>query len=359
MAGMVLTGTMTTETLNLMTGMAAAAVALLIGWRAAAIGRFLGLLDYPDPSGGRKRHSTVTPLVGGLAVAVSFQIAAAALLLLQGEDSAVFDWQVAWFALAVGAMCMVGTIDDRLGLSPAVRLSVTMLVLALTVVYAPDFRIEFLRFNGVDRLVILPGWLAAVFTLLCLIGLLNAVNMADGKNGLVITMALIWTAVLFVRNPQPLDPLLFAVGVSLAVLLVFNLKGRLFLGDSGSYCISAVFGLLSIYAYNHGFGSFDAAQVAIMFLIPVLDTVRLMAWRMRHGRSPFAGDRNHLHHYLNARFDWSIGLVIYGGLVAIPNLLAVLQPEYSLVWLCIGGLLYVMTLSMTARPGVFHEGFSA
>jgi UDP-GlcNAc:undecaprenyl-phosphate/decaprenyl-phosphate GlcNAc-1-phosphate transferase len=350
---------MTGASLNILAGLVAVLVTFLIGSNADRIGRRLGLLDYPDPFGGRKRHSRVTPLVGGLAIVLGFEIAAIITIALLVEDSPSLDWQVAWIAAAVGAMALVGLADDRFSLSPVLRLAIATIVLTLTVVYAPDFRVEFLRFTGVAELIVLPAAASIIFTLVCLIGLLNAVNMADGKNGLVITLAIIWTAVLFARNPAPFDPLLFAVMGSLIVLLAFNMKGALFLGDGGSYGISAIFGLLAIYAYNHSFATFAAEQVAIMFLIPVLDTVRLMTWRVRHRRSPFAGDRNHLHHYLHARWDWPAGLVIYGALVATPNLLAVLVPEHSLAWLFLGVTMYGATLWATARRGTFREGFSA
>lgn len=240
-----------------------------------------------------------------------------------------------------------------------VRLALTSFVLVLTIVEVPDLRVDFLRFAGADQLVLLPPWASVLFTLICLIGLLNAVNMADGKNGIVLTLSLIWTAVLFARNPQPFDPLLFGIAGSLAVMLWFNMKGALFLGDGGSYGISAIFGLLAIYAYNHSFATFDAGQVALLFLVPVLDTVRLMAWRMGQGRSPFSGDRNHLHHYLHARWGWPAGLGIYAALVALPNFLGVMFPVYSLALLGLGAFMYVATLFAATRGGTVRRGVRA
>jgi UDP-GlcNAc:undecaprenyl-phosphate GlcNAc-1-phosphate transferase len=344
--------------LSALTAVIALAIAFTVGRYANAIGHRLGLLDFPDPFGGRKRHRRVTPLVGGIAVVLAFEAAVLLTSMLFDHDSPTLDWQLGWIGGAVLGMALIGLADDRLGLSPSLRLSVTTIILGVTVIYVPDFRVDFLRFTGVGELIVLPAWGAMLFTLVCLIGLLNAVNMADGKNGLVITLALIWTAILFARNPYTFDPLLSAAAAALLMLLVFNMRGALFLGDCGSYGISAIYGLLSIYAYNHGLASFGAEQVAIMFLIPVLDTIRLMTWRLRYGRSPFAGDRNHLHHYLHARWGWPVGLAIYALLVATPNLLAVVAPEHSLAWLGLGVLLYGVTLRTAARRGTFREGFS-
>lgn len=350
---------MTAMSLNMLCAAIGVGIALFVGQNASRIGSLLGLLDYPDPFGGRKRHARVTPLVGGLAVVLAFEASALLLYHLLAKDSALLDWQILWFGFAVGAMALVGLADDRMGLSPIVRLALTSFVLVLTILEVPDLRVDFLRFAGVDQLILLPAWASVLFTLLCLIGLLNAVNMADGKNGIVLTLSLIWTAVLFARNPQPFDPLLFGIAGSLVVMLWFNMKGALFLGDGGSYGISAIFGLLAIYAYNHSFATFDAGQVALLFLVPVLDTVRLMVWRMRQGRNPFSGDRNHLHHYLHARWGWPAGLGIYAALVALPNFLGVMFPAYSLALLGLGTVMYVATLFLATRGGTVRRGVSA
>lgn len=71
------------------------------------------------------------------------------------------------------------------------------------------------------------------------------------------------------------------MAAALAVTLVFNLRGRLFLGDSGSYALSFVVAMLAIYTYDVGFTRLPADLVALWFLIPVVDCLRLMAKRMR------------------------------------------------------------------------------
>lgn len=346
------------DILNLVGGLLGVLVAYAVGSRADGLGRRLGLLDFPDPFGGRKRHDRVTPLVGGIAIVGAFEMAAVLVLAWMPVSAPEVSWHLAWVAGAVLVMSLIGLADDRLGLSPTFRLVATTIVLLLTITYAPDFRVDFLRFSWLDQIVIFSPFAATVFTLLSLIGLLNAVNMADGKNGIVITLSLIWTALLFAKNPNQFDPLLFAVIGALIVLLAYNMRGALFLGDGGSYGVSAIFGLLVIYAYNHNFATFGASQVAIMFLVPIVDTMRLMTWRVLQGRSPFSGDRRHLHHYLHARWGWPAGLVIYGTLVAIPNLLALVWPVYSLPWLGLAFALYVATLWISTRRTSLQHGFS-
>ena len=261
----------------------------------AASAARLGLLDFPDSDGGRKRHAAITPLVGGIAIAGAS--VGAALLAMQMAPAPAQAVHLAWLAGSVAAMFCIGVADDRFHLSPVLRLGAALIVLLLVTSEAPDFSLAFLRFSGQQRLWLLDSW-GDGFTLLCLLGLLNAVNMADGKNGIVIGMGLIWTVVLAAHAPAAMLPVLAAAGAALAVLWGFNMKGRLFLGDGGSYAISALFGLLAIYAYNHDFEVMRADDVAVMFAIPVFDTIRLMISRVAQRRSPFEGDRDHLHHHL-------------------------------------------------------------
>ena len=151
--------------------------------------------------------------------------------------------------------------------------------------------------------------------------------------------------VLAAHVPVSMLPLLAAVGVALLVIGGFNMAGRLFLGDGGCYAISTLFGLLAIYAYNHDFEAMRADDVAVMFAIPVFDTVRLMAVRLARGRSPFEGDRDHLHHHLFDWVGWPPGLVAYLAMVALPNAGALVWRGTGLFWLLVSLVLYVGILA--------------
>jgi UDP-GlcNAc:undecaprenyl-phosphate GlcNAc-1-phosphate transferase len=324
-----------------------AVTALVIGLRADPLGRRTGLLDFPDGEGGRKRHATVTPLVGGIAVAAALGIGvyASGLASADAPSVALHLW---WLLVVVAVMYGVGLTDDRFALGPKLRLGLTLGILLLAVVFAPDFSLPLIRFSALPDVWIL-GAAGDVLALLALLGLVNAVNMADGKNGVVIGMCLVWTVVLATWMPLSFAPILAAVGAALAVLFVFNMRGLLFLGDSGSYALSGVFGLLAIYTYNHNFAEVRADHVAALFLVPVLDTIRLMSVRTARGGSPFAGDREHLHHYLWDSLGWPRGLAVYLAVVALPNLLNMLQPSLGVLWLAVGALAYVGVLLAAGR----------
>jgi UDP-GlcNAc:undecaprenyl-phosphate GlcNAc-1-phosphate transferase len=319
-------------------------LSLLVGRFARAIGTSLNLLDHPDSAGGRKQHRRVTPLVGGIAVAGA---ALAAMMLVRGTTAdAALALDMGWLALAVGVMFMIGAVDDRRNLNPYLRLGAAVAILSLVVIAAPHFSLDSLLFSGeVDAAAM--GNFGPLFALLCLVGLLNAVNMADGKNGVVIGMGLIWTVLLALHAPVALLPVLAATGVALAVMLGFNMANRLFLGDGGSYAVSTLFGLLAIAIYNIDADRLRADEVALLFAVPVFDTIRLMATRLMQGRSPMEGDRDHLHHHLHARIGWPRGLLVYLTMVAAPNFAALIWPGSGLVWLAVTFLAYLGVLVAT------------
>lgn len=307
-------------------------VSVLVGSNAMRIGRGLDLLDLPD--GNRKLHARATPLVGGIAVGGA-SVTGALLSYWQGADTYLL-----WLIVAVTVMFGIGMVDDRRHLPPVTRLLATVSLLLIAIAVVPEFRVTALRFTSASHPFLLGFSGGLIFTLLSLVGLLNAVNMADGKNGIVAGMALVWTLVLAAHAPPILLPLLVATGVALAVIGAYNMAGKLFLGDGGSYAVSALFGLLAIVVYNQPGSDMAADDVALLFVIPVLDTIRLMAARMARGQSPFTAGRDHLHHFIYARIGWPLGLAVYLALVALPNAGALVWPGTGFAWLAVSLVAY-------------------
>jgi UDP-GlcNAc:undecaprenyl-phosphate GlcNAc-1-phosphate transferase len=204
----------------------------------------------------------------------------------------------------------------------------TVLLFASAIALDPRFLIGAFYFTGMTP-IILPFWVAWVFTLLVMIGFLNAVNMADGKNGLVISMSLYWAVALSLAGPQGLFIIMLPLSVMLLVLLGHNMFSRLFLGDGGAYGLAALFVMLSILSYNITPGAITADMLTLFFIIPGIDMIRLFVRRIVKGRSPTSADRDHLHHYLYTMVGWPLGLIIYLVLMAVPGLIAISRPALA------------------------------
>jgi UDP-GlcNAc:undecaprenyl-phosphate/decaprenyl-phosphate GlcNAc-1-phosphate transferase len=320
-------------------------VSLMICFMGDRIGQLLGVMDAPD--GVRKLHSRATPLVGGLAIMLPVVLSSLFL-----ANATTFTPFYLSFAAATAAVMLLGLVDDRKHIRPYIRLAISVVIGYGVIIVVPDINVTFLSFTFLDSPVFLNGIWALIFTLLCLVGLQNAINMADGQNGLVMGMTLIWVVCLSAYAPTHLLPLLGVFAIGLAIALIFNLNGRLFLGDSGSYAISISMGILAIYIYTVGFDRLPADIVAIWFLVPVLDCLRLMVMRMVRGRSPFSSDRHHLHHMLQGLMSTRRALVCYLGLVAVPGVLAWAVPALTLWWGVITFVIYAIILAVQKQKRV-------
>lgn len=295
-------------------------MSLLLCARANSVGSYFRLMDVPDA---RKTHRKATPLMGGVILLLAFAPTASIYVLLHSSERWLPSLLI-WVG-CIAAMTLVGIADDRHSLSPRARLLISFAIFVLAAVIDPTFNVRILEFQYPDWTLGLGTWsLAIVFTSICCVGLINAVNMADGKNGLVIGLCLGWLLLMSMRAPDALLPVIALLAAALIILLAFNLGGKLFLGDGGAYGLACALGLLAIMIYNspgtHTQRAISADELVVLFAIPVFDSFRLTFVRVRQGRSPMSADRNHLHHLLQDKFGWPGGLLIYLIIAIVPAL---------------------------------------
>jgi len=323
----------------------AAVMTLLL---AAYSKRIAGWLDLFDRPGGLKKHRDPTPLMGGVALIVVL-VPILIAYMLSYEPEGIGHWALSSFAAAMLGCALIGTIDDHKPLSARIRFLGTLVIFWGLLLIEPRFMLGELYFTGSESPVPLGYLGGTAFTLFTLLGFLNAVNMADGKNGLVMGLSGIWALILAVVGPPGIIPVMLPLAVMLFVLGGFNLAGKLFLGDGGTYGLAAILSLAATYSYNFHGGSLKADGLILLFLIPVMDMMRLIAARLADGRSPMSGDRDHLHHYLLSAAGWPGGLAIYLLMVLLPNWLGVIRPD--LVPLLIGlSMLFYFLIIVRCRP---------
>ncbi len=265
--------------------------ALILALRALA--HRLDLLDRP---GGRKQHEMPTPTVGGLAM-----FGAVALALLAGhaytENMAV--------VMGCGAgLVVLGTLDDRYGLHFKVRLLIQA-ILSLVVILAADGEVTHigaLLWGGDIGL----GLLAVPFSVVAFVGGINSLNMIDGADGVAGKMAAITLAgvgvIFYLSGNVELMPMVFTLLGALVGFLLFNTRllvrrAWVFMGDAGSMWLGLTLGWFMAQV-THRPGAAEPALVFWLFGIPVIDTLAVIAGRVRRKVSPFAPDRTHIHHIL-------------------------------------------------------------
>ena len=163
-------------------------------------------------------------------------------------------------------------------------------------------------------------------------GALNAINMADGQDGLCTGLLLIWCAFLAATLDPPYASAALITAAGLGVVLLFNLFGLVFLGDIGAFGVGAfIIGLMLAGAAS---GDIDHGQIVALLTVPVVDCIWLMIERKRRGRSPFDPDRQHLHHILQKTLGKWPSLAVYLGLVGAGTAAA-----YFGGWACVASIL--------------------
>jgi len=254
--------------------------------------RMAGRWKIIDLPGGRKVHTTPIPRVGGLAMACGVLAAALWTMDLGGPDR--------WFLLAAGVLVAFGAWDDRKDLDYRIKLLGQLLAVGIVVIFG-DVQI---RSITLDDSITLPGWIAVPLTVFFLVGITNAINLADGLDGLAGGLAFLClcAVALLSRFGDSGASTALALAFAGAVLgfLRFNTyPASVFMGDAGSQLLGFAIGVLSVRATQGG-SEISAAIPVLLLALPILDTLSVMAQRIREGRSPFSADKNHIHHKLLA-----------------------------------------------------------
>jgi UDP-GlcNAc:undecaprenyl-phosphate/decaprenyl-phosphate GlcNAc-1-phosphate transferase len=328
---------------------------IMLGIFAPKLCKKMGLMDVPDA---RKTHQRPTPLLGGLALA----LAALPVSLIFGIflSSNELRPSILIFISAAIAMVLMGMEDDRRTLTARNRLILSLIIFASVATFDPLFNIRVLRFgNAAFEIGMGVAAVGILFTTICCVGLVNAVNMADGKNGLVIGLCLGWLIMLALRVPIGLLPFILILISCLAVLLIFNLRGSVFLGDGGVYGLGCVIGLLAIATYNSpgpvGGYALAAEELMLLFGVPVLDSFRLTYTRLRRGQSPMVPDRDHFHHHLQDKFGWPLGLLVYLVIALIPAAIGFMSLVLPIICLLLVVVIYFTMILLTQSKPTAHN----
>lgn len=190
----------------------------------------LGVVDRPT---NRKNHERDIPIIGGLAVYLSFALS---VTVLTGNP------EHAKFLFLSFLVLLVGFVDDLRDLPSILRLLLEALIAAAMVYWAGN------QLNSIGSLfgsqpVYLSESIRPIFTIICVIGVINSINMIDGIDGLAgstIVLSFIVIAFLGWRSGDFHNASIAVILCgSLIAFLCFNLRiqgapAKIFMGDAGS-----------------------------------------------------------------------------------------------------------------------------
>ncbi len=304
--------------------MRATAVAFLLSLVAAVVltplarrlAHRIGAIDHALSS--RKVHSQPIPRLGGVAIVGAFYVPLVALLLVDSGMSRLFfahPRQAMGLLLGGLAIAALGVYDDMKGAGARLKFTVQFTVAGL--VYALGYRIDVVASPFGHPIAL--GWLGLPFTLLFIVGVINAMNLIDGLDGLAGGVAFVCVLTTFVAALVHGAPLMALTSAALAGAVLGFLRynfnpASIFMGDTGSMFLGFTLAVGGI-ASNHKSTTAIAILVPIVALgLPITDTLLAMARRAIRGVPLFQADREHIHHRLLARglSHRQTVLVLYG-----------------------------------------------
>ena len=301
-----------------------AATTPLMGWVATRY----GFIDKPHP----RRSAVLKPRLGGVALYLGFALALALTYFSLPDRTSEETARVAGLVAGGFVVLMVGILDDKWSLPAAPQLGAQLLaaLLAIGGGIMLDRITNPFGTGPVDSLLHFPLWLAVPFTLFWLAGAMNTINFLDGVDGLAAGVAAVAALVLalhsWILGQETITLLPLALAGACLGFLLFNFPpARITMGTSGSVFLGFALGALSV------IGGTKGATLLLVLGLPVVDTGWAILRRLAAGRSPFEGDRGHLHHRLLAvgLSERQIVLLMYGVTILLGALALLLSTRLA------------------------------
>lgn len=249
------------------------------------------IVDYPTP---RKIHQKPVPLLGGLAVFLSFSLTTIIFWTLGYiQDIKISNTYI--LAILIGGVILMigGFLDDKYNFKPWQQ--IIWPTLAILVVLLAGIKIQYVT-NPLGGILKFPFSLGIAIAFFWLLGMVYTTKLLDGLDGLVAGVTTIGAIIIFVVSlywdiPSSGTSVLAMIlaGGSLGFLFFNWHPAKIFLGEGGSVFCGFMLGILAIIS-----GSKIATALLIMG-IPVLDVVWVVIRRIWQGKSLATADNKHLH----------------------------------------------------------------
>ncbi|NOR55355.1 MAG: undecaprenyl/decaprenyl-phosphate alpha-N-acetylglucosaminyl 1-phosphate transferase [Sulfurovum sp.] len=238
-------------------------------------------MDESDKSRPQNYHSHTTPRAGGLGIFAGlllFVLSPFALKLL----------------LPISLAFLSGIFEDfHNSLSPRRRLAL-QIIAALSAVWLTDSVVTYLGLG-----ISMPYWAGVIFSIFAIVGMMNAVNIIDGFNGLasgiILLILLSFAIVSYTQHDMDIFYILLTtIGAILAFLFLNFPKGKIFLGDGGAYMLGFIVAIIGIFLAST-YERVSPWYILAIFIYPVWEVIFSIIRKLYIGLSPMQPDSYHLH----------------------------------------------------------------
>jgi UDP-GlcNAc:undecaprenyl-phosphate/decaprenyl-phosphate GlcNAc-1-phosphate transferase len=286
--------------------------------------------------------ASAKPALGGISFYIIFLISFIFLELLSEDTHGYLaSKKIVGLLFALTLAFLMGLADDAFDTKPLVKFMVQCfcgIILISTGTKINTFESEFLNYS---------------LTLLWVVGMMNSINMIDNMDAIstIVSIAIcaftLYINMYFKMATSPVSLITLTVIGTLLGFLIYNWHpSKIFMGDTGSQFLGiflAFCGIESCWNIPVASGPnnlpvmhplHNLVIVALVFIMPITDTVIVVINRLLKGSSPFIGGRDHTTHYLfyNGITEKRIALLFllintFGGLLAF---ILIAQPEFSI-----------------------------
>jgi UDP-GlcNAc:undecaprenyl-phosphate/decaprenyl-phosphate GlcNAc-1-phosphate transferase len=269
---------------------AAFAIAAVLTPLTGRVARAVGIVDRPRDRGLAERE---TPLLGGLAMLAAVLVAT--LVFLNPTDRT--SERVHGILIGAVVITVVGALDDRFDLHPAVKLAGELVAATIPVHAGVEVQNITLPFVGAVDF----GSLGEPLTVIGLVGVMNVVNFSDGIDGLAAGVCAIAAAVFCIiafdldRNHAGILAAVTA-GAALGFLIHNFPPASVFMGDAGSLLLGLLLGCIAVEGAVKTQAVLALLFPLVVLAVPFLDTTFVVLKRMKYGRPVYRADANHFHH---------------------------------------------------------------
>jgi UDP-GlcNAc:undecaprenyl-phosphate GlcNAc-1-phosphate transferase len=256
------------------------------------------------------------PSLGGISFYVVFLFAFIFTLILPHKSSG-FNIQVIGILMSATLAFLMGLADDAFNTQPLLKF-LTQIFCALIVI-----------FSGHSIVIFENQFVNYFITIVWVVGLMNSINMLDNMDGISAIVAVLACFFMVTVNVSLFNTASYATTLNLGVLgalcgfLVYNFHpSKMFMGDTGSQFLGLFLAVMGIdNCWNNptspqvnGFPIANILIVFLVFLLPITDTFTVVINRLREGRSPFVGGKDHTTHFLFFRglTEKRIALLFFG-----------------------------------------------
>ncbi len=269
-------------------------LAVLLTPVAARIARAVGAIEQPKA---RNLGDAATPLLGGLAIFVAVTVAA----VLFVETSVVTDDRLRGILIGAAVITLIGAVDDRYDLHPALKLAGQTLAAAIPVYAGVKVgNITLPQPIGPQDL----GSLGGPLTVIGLVGMMNVVNFSDGTDGLAagvcMIAALAFCVIAFDLGRDYAAVLAACTAGAAGGFLVHNFPpASIYMGDAGANLLGLLLGCVAVEGAVKTQALLALVFPLVVLAVPFLDTTFVVLKRLKYGQPVYQADANHFHHRFN------------------------------------------------------------